>query len=193
MANAITVVFTFFNQRSLLLLIFYYITENIALLVTHSAVTPESSGRGLSDSTFFKLNVLFMRRRLCCQNAISHYPASPSADWQVSKASVAAAGTIRFDSISGRVHRKRIAINHYPASVSAGGSWQVTYFDVSKASVAATAGTKTRVNVFDSISGRVRRKQRAKGKTVRTGMQQADMSLCCSAIAIIQYNWLTID
>ena len=38
------------------------------------------------------------------------------------------------------VHRKRIAINHYPASVSAG--WQVTYFDVSKASVAAAAGTK---------------------------------------------------
>ena len=43
-----------------------------------------------------------------------------------------------FDSISGRVRRKRIC--HYPASVSAGSSRQVTYFEVSKASVAA-AGT----------------------------------------------------
>ena len=30
-------------------------TEIIALMVTHSAVTPESSGRGLSHATFFLL------------------------------------------------------------------------------------------------------------------------------------------
>ena len=72
------------------------------------------------------------------------------------------------------------AISHYPASVSAGGSRQVTYFEVSKASIAAAGTNKGKR--FDSISGCVHQKridaQHEKGKTVRTGMQQADKSLC---------------
>ena len=69
-------------------------------MVTHSAMAPESSGRELSHSTFFfYLYVLFMRQRLCCQNAISHYPVSASAgsirQVSIKPHAVAAEGTIK--------------------------------------------------------------------------------------------------
>ena len=69
------------------------------MMVTLSAMTPKYSDRGLSHSTFFLLYVLFMRQRLCCQNTISHYPASDSAgsiqQVSIKPHAVAAEGTIK--------------------------------------------------------------------------------------------------
>ena len=72
-----------------------------------------------------------------------------------------------------------LAITHAAASASAGNSRQITYFEVSKASVAAVAAAAGTIKGkrFDSISGRVHRNridvQHTKGKTVKTGMQHA--------------------
>ena len=55
------------------------ITEIVALMVTHSAVTPECSGRGLSHSTFFTYMYFLCDDGCAAKNAISHYPASASA------------------------------------------------------------------------------------------------------------------
>ena len=70
-------------------------------MVTHSAVTPESSGRGLSHSTFFTY-MYFLCDDGCAAKmplAITQPPLQVElSSWQVSKASVvaaAAAGTIK--------------------------------------------------------------------------------------------------
>ena len=74
-------------------------------MVTHLAVTPEFSGWGLSHSTSFYLYLLFMRRPVHRCAAKMPLPITqPSASarsgrqvtyFEVSKASVAAAGTTR--------------------------------------------------------------------------------------------------
>ena len=87
-------------------------------MVTHSAMTPESSGRGLSHSTFFTY-MYFLCDDGCAAKmplAITQPPLQVElSSWQMSKATVAAAAVGRhykeykgFDLISGRVCRKRI-------------------------------------------------------------------------------------
>ena len=87
------------------------------------------------------------------------------------------------------------AISHYPASASAGNSWQITYFEASKASVAAAGTIKGKR--FDLISGRVHRNridaQHTKGKTVKTGMQHAGRQVrLLWHYRHYTVNWLTV-
>ena len=76
-------------------------------MVMQTAVTPESSGWGLSHSTFF---YFLCNDQLCCPASASAGNSRQVAYFEVSKASVVAASSKgkHFDSISGRVHRNQI-------------------------------------------------------------------------------------
>ena len=71
-------------------------------MVMHLTVTPESGGQGLSHSTFFTYNIIYVTTGFAAKvpSAIKQLPlqleiAGKVAYFEVSKASVAAAATIQ--------------------------------------------------------------------------------------------------